>query len=372
MARNCNCPGASCSCKIVAGPGIRLTGIGTEMNPFVVENTGVSVKNAIAVGDTPTVQMLLTGEGTGAEPLVISANVRIGLGDLSDVSGATPQPGEVPIWVIENGEGHWDYGLPPTTPPGAVTATTGLQGDGSGANPLRARTSGTWGTGSLAGYGADTGAGSPVYVDAAGQLRGAPWGSLPKYSSAGRPSARAGLVIYDTDLKAVLVGHDTGWEMISSATPVGMLMQYPVLAAPPGWLPCDGQSYLRTTYPTLAALLGARANIPGDSTRFRVPDLRGRVTVGVDGAQPEFDAIGKQGGAKTHTLTTAEMPAHTHRQSYNTGAIAAAGGSAVGGMASAGSGAPRTAEQSTSSAGGGLAHNNLQPYETVYYLIRAI
>ena len=40
---------------------------------------------------------------------------------------------------------------------------------------------------------------------------------------------------------------------------------------------------------------------------------KGRVLVGVDTGQTEFDTLGETGGAKTHTLTINEMPAHSHQ-----------------------------------------------------------
>lgn len=83
----------------------------------------------------------------------------------------------------------------------------------------------------------------------------------------------------------------------------------------------------------------------------------GRVTVGIDAAQTEFDTVEETGGAKTHTLTTPEIPAHTH----STGLYDAtnAGGSTGNRAAFGGAVA-------TGSAGGGGAHNNLQPYVVVY------
>lgn len=44
----------------------------------------------------------------------------------------------------------------------------------------------------------------------------------------------------------------------------------------------------------------------------------GRVLVGLDSGQTEFDTVEETGGAKTHTLTSAEMPAHTHVQDAHT------------------------------------------------------
>ncbi len=83
----------------------------------------------------------------------------------------------------------------------------------------------------------------------------------------------------------------------------------------------------------------------------------GRVPVGIDVAQTEFDTIGKTGGAKTHTLTTAEIPSHNHVMGD---AQAVAGGATVGVIKDGGT------NRSTATTGSGGAHNNLQPYTVVY------
>ena len=83
---------------------------------------------------------------------------------------------------------------------------------------------------------------------------------------------------------------------------------------------------------------------------------QGRVMVGLNGSDTDFDTAEEIGGAKTHTLTIAEMPAHTH-QIQTVGNLAATGVDfgviGTGGIASG-------------STGGGGAHNNLQPYVVVY------
>lgn len=103
----------------------------------------------------------------------------------------------------------------------------------------------------------------------------------------------------------------------------------------------------------------------------------GRVLVGVDAGQVEFDTVEKTGGSKTHTLTVQEMPSHTHVQDAHTHTLpvgatddtsapfdrADAGTNANGANASTASGSTTAVNQST---GGGAAHNNLQPYLAVF------
>ncbi len=86
----------------------------------------------------------------------------------------------------------------------------------------------------------------------------------------------------------------------------------------------------------------------------------GRTIVGIDSGQTEFDVVEETGGAKTHTLTSAEMPAHTHPTYDNTSSGVAAGAS----TAYITNVAPTNGV--TGSTGDGGAHNNLQPYIVVH------
>ena len=105
----------------------------------------------------------------------------------------------------------------------------------------------------------------------------------------------------------------------------------------------------------------------------------GRVLVGIDAGQTEFDTVEETGGAKTHTLQTTEIPAHTHIQDAHTHNFlprtATTGGvtsivtgtldtsSTIGGSNQPHVQAATAVNQNT---GGGGAHNNLQPYIVVY------
>lgn len=93
-------------------------------------------------------------------------------------------------------------------------------------------------------------------------------------------------------------------------TPSGAILAWPTATAPTGWLICDGQALSTTTYADLFAVVGYTYG--GSGSTFNLPNMKGRVPVGLDSAQTEFDALGETGGAKTHTLTSSEMPGHTH------------------------------------------------------------
>jgi microcystin-dependent protein len=82
----------------------------------------------------------------------------------------------------------------------------------------------------------------------------------------------------------------------------------------------------------------------------------GKVLVGLDATDANFDTAEETGGAKTHTLSVGEIPAHTHTQ-----ANASTAGAQDGAASRAYSG-----NAATGSTGGGSAHNNLQPYIVVY------
>ena len=87
----------------------------------------------------------------------------------------------------------------------------------------------------------------------------------------------------------------------------------------------------------------------------------GRVPVGVDATQTEFNTVNKTGGEKTHTLTIAEMPSHSHQVHAGWGA-----GSLGNNFLRVDSNNPKNQWDDTFPTGGDQAHNNLQPYITCY------
>jgi microcystin-dependent protein len=183
---------------------------------------------------------------------------------------------------------------------------------------------------------------------------------------------------------------------------------YPVTAGaePAGWLLCDGRTVSRTSYAALFARIGTTHNTGGEAgTDFRLPDARSRTMIGAgQGTGLTARALGAKGGAETHTLAATEMPWHGHGVSDPSHAHGVAdpwhNHSAGGGQAfalsnqihatSVGSGlgavtayGDRTDGASTGisiqgnytgisiqGAGGGAAHNNMQPFLAVSVLIK--
>lgn len=126
--------------------------------------------------------------------------------------------------------------------------------------------------------------------------------------------------------------------------PVGAILMWGTASAPTGWLLCDGTAVSRTTYADLFAVLGTTYGAGNGTTTFNLPNLKGRVVVGKDAAQTEFDTLGETGGAKTHTLSTAELPSHTHTINH-------------GHSASSGTESADHAHSGTTGGGGSHAHN---------------
>lgn len=216
----CGCAGSTCSCLVMPGAGIRISGTGTAANPYVIEAAASTISGLLKVTDTPTLDLSLTGVGSVTEPFNLSGVARASMATLTDVNDpGGPTPGDVPIFVAASGPNvaHWEFAPPPTTPPGAVTASTGLQGDGSGGNPLRVRTSGTWGTTPLNVYGADDTLGAPIYTDSTGAVRARPFGFEP-VTDGTRPNQYPGRMIIETTSHRLYVSDGTTWTQLGGST----------------------------------------------------------------------------------------------------------------------------------------------------------
>jgi microcystin-dependent protein len=135
------------------------------------------------------------------------------------------------------------------------------------------------------------------------------------------------LRVYAEDAHSTVPAGSVTLAMLASSVqqalaPTGTIVAFGGTSAPSGWLLCDGSEYAIATYSALSAVLGTAYNTSGSlpapaAGNFRVPILKGRVPVGLDSGQTEFDALGETSGQKAVTLTAAEsgVASHTHNVS---------------------------------------------------------
>jgi len=97
----------------------------------------------------------------------------------------------------------------------------------------------------------------------------------------------------------------------------------------------------------------------------------GRVPIGVDTSQAEFNTVQKTGGAKTHTLTVNEMPNHNHPPGTGGNFVTNMYPNAGNWVFTTGaSNMNANGGTTTGNTGGGAAHNNLPPYITCFMWLR--
>jgi microcystin-dependent protein len=207
--------------------------------------------------------------------------------------------------------------------------------------------------------------------------------------------------------------------------PIGGVIDFAGATPPANWLICNGQAVSRTTYAALFTVIGSTFGAGDGSTTFNVPECQDRVSVGAFASY----ALGAIGGEAKHTLAASEMPVHAHgvsdpghghvdaghahgasstdsghghvdaghahpyTQVVPGGGPWGAGSLAAGGAATTGQGNAQiqTGHAAISTviaaaaaniqahatgiavqnAGGGAAHNNLQPYIALNKIIRA-
>lgn len=194
--------------------------------------------------------------------------------------------------------------------------------------------------------------------------------------------------------------------------PTGSIFPYAGNSVPGGYLLCDGNAVSRSTYNRLFQTIAEIYGSGDGSTTFNLPDLRGRTPIGFgQGSGLTNRLLGDIDGEETHTLTTDEIPSHNHTatsgsagdhshtindsgHSHNTSnTVQKTGNNTPGSLDTtsneidnintgvttstttttgitinnAGS---HTHEITVNNTGGGVAHNNMQPYIVINYIIR--
>ena len=164
----------------------------------------------------------------------------------------------------------------------------------------------------------------------------------------------------------------------------GCVMTYISSTPPTGWLNCDGSAVSRSMYSALFALVSTTFGTGDGSSTFNLPDLRGRVPIGAgQGSSLTARALATLGGEEVHTLSSNELPSHSHTVSdpgHYHGATGYVTQSTLAGptFCSAPGNAPTynlytnasTTGISVQNTGGGAGHNVMQPYLVLTYIIK--
>lgn len=136
---------------------------------------------------------------------------------------------------------------------------------------------------------------------------------------------------------------------------------------PKGWAPCNGQFLPINQNAGLFSLLGTTWGGNGQTT-FALPDLRGRVGMGVGNGHD----LGTTGGSPTVTVTILQLPSHTHTLNASTASAGSnPAGNALTQASIYASPANLTPLEPTTAgnAGGSQPHNNIQPFLVIDFCI---
>lgn len=176
---------------------------------------------------------------------------------------------------------------------------------------------------------------------------------------------------------------------VSSLIPAGTIWAWAGDTAPAGWQLCNGALLARSEFSRLFATIGTKYGEGDGVSTFATPNLEGKVIVAAGGGY----ALNATGGSATHTLSAAEMPSHTHSVSdpghaHNFFYQSAASGYGYSGTINLNGGIQFIAGTdnhgyppgitiqasgtgiSVNAAGSGTAHNNMQPYLVLNYIIK--
>jgi hypothetical protein len=163
--------------------------------------------------------------------------------------------------------------------------------------------------------------------------------------------------------------------LVSLLPPVGSIMPYAGSAAPAGWLLCNGGEYSITTYDPLYSVIGSTYNTSTGlsapaSGYFRVPNLLGRMPVGLNSSITAFNDRGKSGGATTVALTAAQsgLPNHSHNVATSFVDVAT-GSTRIYPVDPSGLGAAYPATIAAT-ADASSSHENMPPYLVLNYIIK--
>lgn len=176
---------------------------------------------------------------------------------------------------------------------------------------------------------------------------------------------------------------------------IGEIRAFPYSYVPEGWNACDGSALQIASNQALYSVIGMNYGGSIQQGYFNLPNLQGQVAVGVDQNDHQFSVVGSKLGSERETLTTAQIPYHSHsikgmlHSSALNNSITNQPSSSVfltnaNSKPSSGTplvirtyssgpitvkGATQMASTTIGPIGGGGAHENRQPYLTLLYCI---
>ena len=141
-----------------------------------------------------------------------------------------------------------------------------------------------------------------------------------------------------------------------------------------GWAECNGQLLPISQNETLFQLSGTTYGGDGQST-FALPDLRGREAIHQGTGGGATYSVGESGGVSQVTLTTGQVPAHTHAAGASSqtgdqrGPLGNVWAAAAVNRYGAGQSNLQLSPQAVETVGGGQAHDNMPPYLALNFQI---
>ena len=163
-------------------------------------------------------------------------------------------------------------------------------------------------------------------------------------------------------------------DLIGGNLPIGTIVEWGGTKIPEDWLLCNGQSLDRDEYPELFEVLGTIYGGNDENNTFNLPQTLGKTIVGYNQEETDFNELGKIGGEKLVKLSTNNIPSHKHSlkvASALTGSELTTHNPIL--YANAGRGTAtinNSYNAVVNTTGNGEAHNNLQPYVVLNYIIK--
>lgn len=185
----------------------------------------------------------------------------------------------------------------------------------------------------------------------------------------------AGLTLSKTDSTQLLQAIKT------IAVPTGRVDMFAGASTPLGYLLCNGAAISRTTFAALFTAIGTVWGAGDGTTTFNVPDLRGRAPVGAgQGTGLTNRALAANGGAETVALTAANNGPHTHSivdpghfhgaNAYFNNGFGPGLNAALDPNAPGYNTLSSVTGVTVASSGSGTAHDNMQPFAAVNFIIK--